>query len=253
LRNPLPILLSGIMIRLKKKQKVKVLFSVFLEEVVPILFWRVLFNSVLILFKTEWVFRSLRTILLWSTLHGVRFLVQMFFVDQSRFLGTENWIMIINSGLIMTLCSTPKNSGNFLHLLRVNPKIVRMKRTSLRVGMQRKTDTPHRLLIGWRKVTSVRMVVWWIMRQWNPFRRDANPLPLIIQVSDGCWLRMESLSLSRIHGLHHKCKSLSLVRFKTCAVRTYPSVLMPRKRDLKSGVTHAFVSVTKRLVLFDGD
>ena len=44
----------------------------------------------------------------------------MYFVDQSKFLGMENYNMIINSGLIVILCSPQKSSGNcvMLHFLQ---------------------------------------------------------------------------------------------------------------------------------------
>ena len=38
--------------------------------------------------------------------------VQMFFVVLSKYLGMENFHMIINCGLIVTLCLTQKSSGN---------------------------------------------------------------------------------------------------------------------------------------------
>ncbi len=54
-----------------------------------------------------------------------------------------------------------------------------------------------------------------------------------------------------ILGLLRRCKSLNLVKYKTCVEKTYPSVWMQKKQDLKSGVILAFALGTKSQELFE--
>ena len=55
-----------------------------------------------------------------------------------------------------------------------------------------------------------------------------------------------------ILGLLQRCRYLNRERFKICAVRTYLSVLMQKKLDSKSGVTHEFVLDMRRQGLSNG-
>ena len=55
-----------------------------------------------------------------------------------------------------------------------------------------------------------------------------------------------------ILGLLQRCRYLNQERFKICAVRTYLSVWMQRKQDLKSGAIQEFVLVMRRQGLSNG-
>ena len=54
----------------------------------------------------------------------------------------------------------------------------------------------------------------------------------------------------RTIGLLQRCRYLNQEKFKICAVRTFHSVLMQKKQDLKSGVTLVFELDTKKQGLF---
>ena len=58
----------------------------------------------------------------------------------------------------------------------------------------------------------------------------------------------ENDKMALIHGLRPKCRYSKVVKFRTCVARMSHSVWMQKKQVMKSGVTHAFVSVMKRLV-----
>ena len=80
-----------------------------------------------------------------------------------------------------------------------------------------------------------------ISKRRKPFTVDYTGFGWVL-IKKGVFENLEYL------GLLLRCKSLSLVMFRTCVVRMSHSVLMPRKKVLKSGAILGFVSDMKKLV-----
>ena len=109
------------MIKQKRWSEERQLFFVFLDVESHIHIWKILCNCVLILYKTEQVFRFHKTIHRWWILQDASVWARMYWEDPTRFLGTANCSMIINCGLIVILFLIPKSSISWFWWIRILP------------------------------------------------------------------------------------------------------------------------------------
>ena len=166
-------------------------------------------------------------------------------VERIRFHGTVNSNMIINSGLITTLFSILRVS-----IVCSNSDLKRRSRTRLVCNRRCKHDnircssSEEEDFVKNRGVMNHETVET-ISKRRKPFTVDYTGFGWVL-IKKGVFENLE------YPGLLLKCKSLRVVMFKTCVVRTCKFLsLMPRRWAWRSGVILGFVLVMKKLGLFD--